>query len=157
MFRLFAESPRGRSNWPTYKCGPATTARSGVAMTICAWLVLLSVGCGGDGDGVTRYNISGNVTFDGAPVPHGFIQFLPDSAGGNSGPAGSATITDGKFDTATSGQGTIGGSHTVIISGFDGNARPEDELPFGMPLFSEFKTEGDFPKSAHEVDFQVTK
>ena len=127
----------------------------------CMWLstlpvlTMLAVGCGGGEDGPQRFDIAGTVTSKGAPVPHGFIQFMPDSSKGNSGPAGSATIIDGKFDTAVSGKGTVGGPHQVVISGFDGKADIENELPYGMPLFSENKSEIDLPKSNHKQDFNI--
>lgn len=112
-------------------------------------------GCGGDG-GVPRYDISGTATFDGKPIPQGVIQFLPDAAKGNKGPATNANIVDGTYDTSASGKAPIGGEHIVIISGFDGNARPDEELPYGLPLFSEFRTAADLPKvSGETVDFEV--
>lgn len=118
-------------------------------------VTLVVAGCGGPEDGPPRFEIAGTVTHKGQPVPQGFIQFQPDGSKGNSGPAGSATIVDGKFDTAISGQGTIGGPHHVLISGFDGQADLENELPFGKQLFSDHKSEIDLPKQSHQFDFKV--
>jgi hypothetical protein len=82
--------------------------------------------------------------------------FRPDTTKGNSGPAGDADIVDGRYDTATAGHGTVGGPHEVIINGFDGNAKPEEELPFGNPLFSDYSTTADMPATAGgTVDFDV--
>jgi len=113
-------------------------------------------GCSPGQTGPQRFDVSGNVTYKNQPLPRGTIQFQPDSAKGNSGPAANAEIVDGKYDTTMQGTGTVGGPHLVVIQGFDGNARPDDELPLGMPLFSDYQTSADLPKSAGEtVDFEV--
>ena len=54
----------------------------------------LLVGCG-DG-GLKRYRVSGDVSFQGKPVPAGSIIFTPDTAKGNAGPQGTANIIDGR-------------------------------------------------------------
>lgn len=113
-------------------------------------------GCGPGG--APQHNVAGTVTFDGQPVPRGSIRFLPDTEKGNTGPGGAAEITNGAFDTAKAGSGTVGGRHIVIIDGFDGNAQPENELPIGKPLFTEFRTNVDLPKQdATGQDFTVPK
>jgi len=127
----------------------------GLFVSAFAAVIVLAAGCGGGEEGPPRFNIAGTVTHKGNPVPHGFIQFRPDGSKGNSGPAGSATIVDGKFDTSTSGQGTIGGPHNVVVSGFDGQADLDNELPFGKQLFADHKSELDLPKEAHQFDFKV--
>lgn len=115
-----------------------------------AALVFLT-GCGGGGPDL--YNLSGNVTFQGKPVPKGEIQFIPIK--GNEGPAGRAEITDGKYDTATKGKGTVGGPHRVVITGFDGVAA--EELPMGKPIFQEYTVEFEIPKEEGATkDFQAT-
>jgi hypothetical protein len=126
------------------------------ALPLAAATILAAAGCGGGSSDVPRFNVSGTVTYKGQPVPDGVIQFLPDSAKGNDGPATNATIVNGSYDTATSGRGTVGGPHIVIIQGFDGQARPEDELPYGMPLFDDYRSHVDLPESDGEVmNFEV--
>jgi len=129
------------------------------ASSACLLLACLAIpantGCGGGQDGPPRFDIAGTVTHKGTPVPQGFIQFLPNSSQGNSGPAGSASIVDGRFDTASSGSGTVGGPHTIVISGFDGKADTDNELPFGRPLFPDHKSELDLPKQSHNFDFKI--
>ena len=123
-------------------------------------LVLCVQGCGGT-DGPTTFNLSGNVTFDGKPVPAGQIVFEPDSAAGNSGPQAFAAIRDGKYDTTT-GKGTVGGPHVVRITGTEAGgaggtseAGPEtEEAP--TELFSDFQTKADLPKELSTMDFAVT-
>jgi len=114
-------------------------------------------GCGsGSSDGPQRYEVSGTVTFEGKPVPKGFIMFTPDTSKGVSGPGSGAEIANGSFKTA-SGKGVVGGAHIVEITGTDGIAITEsgEELPDGTELFSKFKTEFDFPKENQTKDFEV--
>jgi len=148
---IFAKSAFGFFSI-SHRVGYVVRRSVGMSLTV---VILLVAGCGGGQDGPARFDIAGTVTHQGQPVPHGFIQFQPDLSKGNSGPAGSATIVDGKYNTATSGQGTIGGPHGVVISGFDGNADMENELPFGKPVFTDYKTELDLPKEAHKYDFKI--
>lgn len=124
-------------------------------MIAASLLIMVIAGCGGD-SGPPRYDVSGTVTYNGQPVPEGVISFRPDGSKGNEGPAANANIIDGKYDTSVAGKGTVGGAHVVIIRGFDGEARPDDELPHGKPLFSEYTTNVDLPKSQGEtIDFDV--
>ena len=116
------------------------------ARSVCwcvSMLIAACVGC--SSSDVTRYDVSGTVTFDGQPVPSGSITFQP--ATGNEGPGGIANIKDGKYDTAKEGKGPTGGPHHVTISGYDGNADPGNELPLGRPLFDAYRTEVDLPKA----------
>lgn len=129
-----------------------------VAMALSGGLLS---GCGGGVDpGPTRFNVTGTVSYDGKLVPAGNIQFLPDTAKSNSGPAGYATIKDGKFSTGETGKGVVGGPHTVIITGLKRAPSNEPE-PFveggeSNSLFPEYRTEVDLPKSDSEEDFSIT-
>lgn len=119
-------------------------------------LALLMVGCSG-ADGPERFSLSGTVTYDGQPVPHGTIHFEPDAARGNPGPSGSGEIKDGKYQT-NPGRGMIGGPHMVRISGYDGKPPdgPEAEIfPHGMPLFDEQLIEADLPHESTAKDFDI--
>lgn len=107
-------------------------------------------GCGGE----KIYQLSGNVTFQGKPVPAGQIVFEPDTTAGNSGPAAFAKIKEGRYDTRIlEGRGTVGGPHLVRILGLDGV--PRGELLNGMPLFPEYSTTADLPKKDGTQDFDV--
>jgi hypothetical protein len=70
-------------------------------------------GCGSD-DGLTRYPISGTVTFDGKPLANGEIQFFPT---GSSGPAiaAGAMIEGGEYAIPTD-EGLVVGTYKVMIS-----------------------------------------
>jgi len=124
------------------------------ALLLMAVSLFALTGCGSDPRGL---EVSGTVTYKGTPVPAGDIQFVPEA--GNTGPPGRAVIVNGKYNTSdTGGQGTVGGPHQVIINGFDGIAKPDEELPHGKPLFPEFKSTFDIPKDGDSTkDFDITK
>jgi hypothetical protein len=123
----------------------------GIALTI-----MLLTGCSRN-DGPQRYTVSGKVTYDGKPVPKGFVTFSPDTEAGNSGPGGGAEVRDGVYQTAP-GKGVVGGPHRVRIIGFDGIARTEsgEELADGAALFPTYQSTVDFPKADATHDFEVT-
>ncbi len=121
------------------------------------WLLTcLMIGCGGH-DGPERFSVSGTVTFHGKPVPAGYVYFTPDASRGNKGPQGYAEINNGRYTTAASGKGTVGGPHKVRISGFDGIPVQghEQMLEKGRPLFTEYETTVDLPKESTAKDFAV--
>ncbi len=78
-------------------------------------LALTAMGCG-SGER-TVHHVSGTVTFDGRPVPAGFVVFDPDVSAGNDGTQGFAKIEDGRFDTARGGRGVTGGAYVVKVHG----------------------------------------
>jgi hypothetical protein len=82
----------------------------------CWWLglpsfcVLLGIaGCTVESD---RREISGTVSIDGTAVARGSISFFPDR--GQSGPAASTSISNGKYRFTTD-NGPVSGSHRVIV------------------------------------------
>lgn len=111
-----------------------------------AGLSVLS-GCG-ESKGIPRYDLSGEITYDGRPVPGGYISFRPDGKKGNRGPGTSAGIADGHYETDP-GEGTVGGPHIAIIHGTDGVPyKTEDgyDIPVGRPLFPKYIIHIDLPK-----------
>jgi len=54
-----------------------------IQFLICAIVTCVAAGCTSD-QGPKRYRVSGEITFDGKPVPHGEIVFTPDIGKGNS-------------------------------------------------------------------------
>jgi hypothetical protein len=119
-------------------------------------LACLNAGCQRPEEGPPRFHLSGTVTYDGKPVPKGFINFNP--AEGNSGPASGAPIVDGKYETPK-GKGIIGGPHIVIITGSDGIPYEEsgETVEGGKQLFPRYQTTVDFPKEDGEKNFEVPK
>jgi hypothetical protein len=115
----------------------------GCLMT-AAIVAACSAGCGGD----KTNRISGQVTFNGQPVPAGKIYFMPDGSKGNSGATGYADIKDGNYDTSsTGGMGTVSGPMIVAIEGLDpsapGKATPDDPEVTVKLLFPRWETELD--------------
>lgn len=82
-------------------------------------LTLLVSGCSGS-DAPERFEVSGTVTFDGDPVSHASLQFLPDS-----GPATFGFVKNGKFKIAP-GQGVVAGPSTLEITVYE-PPTPEQE------------------------------
>lgn len=116
--------------------------------------ISIAAGCGPQGP--QRYDLSGDVTYDGKQVSKGYMTFEPDSAKGNSGPGAAVDIVDGHY-TTRAGQGTVGGPHVVTVSGFDGVAFEQSGVmnPMGRPMFEDVKIEIDVPKEAATRDFEL--
>ncbi|MEW4561976.1 hypothetical protein AB1K70_05585 [Bremerella sp. JC770] len=121
-------------------------------LTVLVFLLAILSGCQPSSD-VQRYNVRGSVTYEGKPVPTGTIMMTP--ANGNKGPGGYAEIRDGRFDTATTGQGPTGGPHHVVIQGYDGKSNPANELPMGKALFDPYETDVNLPTSDTTNDFDI--
>ena len=122
---------------------------------VCFSLMILVLFAGCRESGPRAYHVSGSVTFEGQPVPAGTVLFQPDESKGCSGPAGLATIHEGKYDTAgPGGKGVVGGAHLVRIIGLDG--KPAEMAPDGVPLFPDYTTTVDLPMEDSEHDFAVT-
>jgi len=115
-------------------------------------LPILVSGCASKDAGPTRYDLSGKVTFNGAPVPAGEITLSPDSSKGNSGPGGIVMIENGEYKTPR-GAGIVGGPYVVHILGFDGVPNKESEE--GMPIFPPYETTVDFPREPTTHDFEI--
>lgn len=142
----------------------ATSERAGAVPTVVSLAVLIaSVAPGCGPRAIPRFDLSGTVTYEGKPVPRGYIVFRPDREAGRDGPGAQADIRDGTYATLP-GQGTIGGAHVVQIFGFDGKPY---EVPAGMPggpalmnqvgkpLFSAATLSADLPKAPAVRDFVV--
>jgi hypothetical protein len=78
-------------------------------LTVC--LFMSTAGCG---DGRTqRFPVSGQVTIDGVPLEHGFVQVIP----ANDRPATGKIGSDGRFQLTTyePNDGCVPGTHKVAI------------------------------------------
>jgi hypothetical protein len=111
----------------------------------------LLVGCGGQ----KRCHVAGQVLHGGKPVPVGEIYFTPDASKANTRSQGFARIRDGRFDTRDGGLPVQPGSYVVRILGFDGQALPEQDLPFGKQLFPPHQTVAEVPTRDTTLDFEV--
>ncbi len=119
--------------------------------------ILAAAGCGGES--FQRTDLSGNVMFDGRPVPYGQIRFTPDKSKQHSGPQGYAEIVNGRYDTARSGQGILPGPHHVNVTAYDEKPRRvEDEtspesLKSKPPLFADYPLEQELKNTTQ--DFSI--
>jgi hypothetical protein len=131
-------------------------SKATVALTafLAAGALFAESGCRSEGPG--RYPVSGEVTYQGEPVPAGTILFAPDTSKGNDGPGTFVEFTDGHYQTPR-GKGTVGGPHRVYIVGYTGTPDPSGESPRGLPLFPEYVTEADLPREEATVDFEIPR
>jgi hypothetical protein len=107
----------------------------------------------GCGKNTGRFDYSGQVTFDGTPVPAGEVMFVPDTSRQNGGPGTVALIKDGRYQTPP-GKGAVGGPHVVRITGQDGIPVPGGDQ-HGRALFREYQMKADLPRQSGTYDFAV--
>ncbi|MFN3150701.1 hypothetical protein [Bremerella sp.] len=134
--------------------------RQGQLWPIVATLMLFAtIGCSSRDDGPKRYRVSGDVIYDGKPLPAGKIFFSPDTDAGNSGPGGYTDIVDGKYDTNwDNSKGVVPGPHKVRVEGFDGQSSAKNDFhPKGNMLFPVYSDEIDVPKEASEHSFDIPR
>ena len=82
-------------------------------------LLALTVGCSSKPE---MAHVSGKVTFQGKPVPAGWISFTPESGKGS---VRMCYIKDGVYDSSKEPDpGIHPGKNMVKIAGFDGNKMP---------------------------------
>lgn len=126
-----------------------------VKVLICSMAIvvpLLFSGCGGSG--LSRYDISGKVTYQGKPLPRGSISFDPLETNAEGG--GFTEVVDGVYDTRLNGRGHLGGKHKVIITGSSTELVNPNDIDSGTKsLFEPFEFEADLPTSSSSQDFTV--
>lgn len=130
-----------------------------VAMVLVTCVAIPSSGCGPQ----ARFNVTGNVTLDGQPVPAGTVTFIPLGTEPAGRTAGVAQISRGRFATRD-GRSPGSGRHRVLVNGCDGvpcTSRLGDtviEHPMGKDLFTSHVVEVDLPaKSGFVLDIAVPK
>jgi hypothetical protein len=90
------------------------------ALSVSAVVVVL--GCSGDDSGLgRRYKVTGKVTYNGAPVPHGTVNFLPTKPPPPEGRTATGEIEDGYYSLGTTGNndGALPGEYKVAIVALD--------------------------------------
>ncbi len=80
---------------------------------VCVVLMVCSIGCGPSGP--ERTPVSGNVSFNGAPVQDGQIRFLPSKETGG-GPMSGAYIVAGKYNADRKGGVPVGVCRVEILA-----------------------------------------
>jgi hypothetical protein len=93
-----------------------------------ALALALAAGCGKDGP--ERAVVRGRVTYQGQPVAHGHIRFLPEE--GAIAPPTGAVITDGRYSADAQG-GVPVGTHRVEIEAFRAAPKPGDDVDVNVP------------------------
>jgi len=126
--------------------------------SVFAVLLLLIAGCGAEKPSDV-YSVSGNITYDGKPLPNGNISFAPDASKNNKGPGATAEINDGKYEMMP-GKGISGGPYVLRINGYDGVPIASGEGgmdPNGKVLFEAYKVTVDLPRENTQHDIEVPK
>jgi hypothetical protein len=90
-----------------------------IALGVSAMVVVL--GCGDESGLGRRYKVTGKVTYNGAPVAHGSVNFIPTKPAPPEGRAAAGEIKDGKYSlsTAGGGDGALAGDYNVAIVAMD--------------------------------------
>jgi hypothetical protein len=95
-------------------------------------LVAIAAGCGGEGgDSLPREPVSGSITFAGAPLATGTIQFFPLQQGAGNATVAFGMIADGKYAIPRE-QGLVPGGYKVIVSSSPAGGEPEAGTMPGM-------------------------
>jgi hypothetical protein len=83
-----------------------------------------------------KVQLSGKVTFNGAPVPSGYVSFMPDASQGNTGEVVVVPIKEGVYDSSREPKpGLYPGPTVIRIAGFDGKPIPP-LYPIGKQIFN---------------------
>ncbi|QDS89976.1 hypothetical protein EC9_41780 [Rosistilla ulvae] len=134
---------------------PTRISTCSVAILLFVPSLTALVGCGASDAGPGKYSVTGNVTFQGQPLPEGEILFAPDTSSGNQGPASVAYVKDGKFSTQP-GMGLVGGAYTLEVTGYQTKSEmDQDGEPIVEPLFDTFVTSHKFEHQDSTYDFAV--
>jgi hypothetical protein len=90
-----------------------------VACVSTSLALAVVVGCGDDSGLAKRYPVRGTVKYNGKPVEHGRIDFIPAKAG--EGRAAGGDITNGSYalTTANKDDGALPGTYKVTVSAID--------------------------------------
>lgn len=125
---------------------------------LLAIAMLMLTGCGADKPS-NVFSVSGNISYDGKPLPKGNITFAPDASKNNQGPGATAAIQNGKYEMMP-GKGISGGPYVLTINGYDGVPVASGEGgmdPDGKMLFESYKISVDLPREDTQHDLEVPK
>ena len=110
-----------------------TTVRRQYAASLTLGVLVLVLGCGSPGT-VPTAEVTGTVTYNGAPVADASVGFIPASGR----PASGITDASGKFTLSSFGEGdgAVPGQHKVAIT-------PNASQPQPMPGTPEYEAAAD--------------
>jgi hypothetical protein len=119
-------------------------------------VVIGLMGCGGE----STYHLSGTVSFNGSPIPDGYIIFEPDGSQGNTGQTGRSKITQGKYNTrSTDGMPIVGGPHLIRVVAHSAPMQADTvvggEVVMPSLLFPPYSFTQDLPSANSTVDFEI--
>jgi hypothetical protein len=98
--------------------------------------------------------LSGKVTFNGKPVPAGYVSFMPESSAGNLGRVKVAQIKNGVYDTSLEPDpGIYPGATIIRIAGFDG--KKIKGFSQGKQIFNPYELRATLPEGTSTRDFNV--
>lgn len=136
-----------------------SSSRHPVAAIVPLLVAVALAGCGHR----DRFDVTGQVTFGGQPVPAGTVTFIPVGHEPVGRVAGFAQIRAGRFATRE-GRSPGSGPHRVMFNGCDGVPYESrlgdvvDQHPMGKDLFTSHMVEVDLPaKSGFVLDIAVPK
>ncbi len=117
--------------------GDTVATRTLTAILLSCLLVAVTCGCGGGPKLPPMAEVSGQVTLDGKPLPRGTVQFVPDTAGGTSGPPATGNIdSTGHYVLRTAGvEGAVVGRHLVAVESRE--EVPSDGISWAPTLIPE--------------------
>jgi hypothetical protein len=116
-------------------------------------LLTVAAGCSTQPE-VKKVQVSGKVTFNGQPVPAGWISFQPDGSQGNPGrEVRLVMIKDGVYDSSKEkdAAGVYPGPTIIRIAGFNG--KPEPLFYQGKQIFNPHEFRGTV--QAGSKDYEV--
>lgn len=136
-----------------------------LSSTLFGVTLLSLVGCGAS-DGLQRVVVSGQVSYQGTPVEHGQVRFVPHSE--IAGPVTIASICDGRY-TADGQGGVPVGEHRVELLSYDlkavggkwptgpGASPPPQLLPAKYNKHSELHASVQQGSEPLTIDFELTR
>jgi hypothetical protein len=119
-------------------------------------LLVAAGGCGGDG--ITRHEVRGTVSYQGKAVQDGAMVFEPDASIGMVAPTCFVRIENGQYRTAPSESPTTG-TYKVRVMGYDNSKMRTDVAPgeiVELPeLFPEYELRVEIPPTDGKLDIEV--
>lgn len=126
--------------------------RSLTGLLLFGSLLGIGIGCSGESSGPV-VQLSGSVTYNGSPVPAGYISFSPLSTQKGASVVVSQ-IKDGVYDTASLPQkGFYPGEVNIQIAGYNGKA--EKFFPQGKQIFNPYSLKDSFNAGVLKKNFEV--
>ncbi|HWL07013.1 MAG TPA: hypothetical protein VNQ76_01235 [Planctomicrobium sp.] len=113
------------------------------------------IGCGQTNE-LDRIILSGQVSYDGQPVPFGSVWFEPTMSAGQMAPTGFAIIRNGQFKTKAE-DAPIAGPYNVRISGYPEETPRVDDEEQRIVLFPQYIMEMELVSTKVPMNLEVPK